>query len=152
MFEVGFLEIVVVGIVALLVLGPERLPHAARMTGAFIGRMTRAFSNIREEIEREVNLHEMQQRIKKQWEEGALGELKRDMETTEADIRRNLQGPDALPYATRPEDAGLQHHEAGTLNNTIADAPMAESAATKAVTSPANDSSAPHKDTGQRDA
>ena len=37
MFDIGFFELVMVAVVALLVLGPERLPHAVRMTGAFVG-------------------------------------------------------------------------------------------------------------------
>lgn len=87
MFDIGFLELVLVGIVALLVLGPERLPHAARMTGAFFGRITRMMQSVRDEVEREVNIFEMQQRIKKQVEDGMIGDLKKDL----ADAQKAIQ-------------------------------------------------------------
>lgn len=99
MFEIGFLELVLVGIVALLVLGPERLPHAARMTGAFLGRMSRMVQSLREEVEREVNVYEMQQRIKKQVEEGMIGDLKKEL----ADAQKAIQqGFDATATSSKP--------------------------------------------------
>jgi len=54
MFEIGFGELLLVALVALLVLGPERLPVAARVTGLWIGRLRRSFSSIRAEVEREI--------------------------------------------------------------------------------------------------
>ena len=54
MFDVGFSELILLGIVALVVLGPEKLPHAARMAGAWLGRIRRTVIDIQAEIEKEV--------------------------------------------------------------------------------------------------
>ncbi|NBS94035.1 MAG: twin-arginine translocase subunit TatB, partial [Betaproteobacteria bacterium] len=60
MFDIGFGELVVIGVVALLVLGPERLPRVARDVGRWIGRARRYVERMREEIDREVELTELQ--------------------------------------------------------------------------------------------
>ncbi|MEN5036221.1 Sec-independent protein translocase protein TatB [Pseudomonas sp. TWI929] len=54
MFEVGFSELLLVGIVALLVLGPERLPLAARTLGRGLGQARRAMHTLRTQVEREI--------------------------------------------------------------------------------------------------
>ncbi|WP_447742564.1 Sec-independent protein translocase protein TatB [Pseudomonas laurentiana] len=56
MFEVGFSELLLVGIVALLVLGPERLPLAARTLGRGLGQARRAMHTLRTQVEREIEL------------------------------------------------------------------------------------------------
>ncbi|MGH8595010.1 MAG: Sec-independent protein translocase protein TatB [Gammaproteobacteria bacterium] len=60
MFDIGFWELMLVGVVALLVLGPERLPAAARTAGLWVSRARRALGSLRAEIEREVDLGELQ--------------------------------------------------------------------------------------------
>ncbi|MGC3894174.1 Sec-independent protein translocase protein TatB [Pseudomonas urmiensis] len=56
MFEIGFTEMILVGIVALLVLGPERLPVAARAVGRGLGQARRAMHALRTQVEREIDL------------------------------------------------------------------------------------------------
>ncbi|MFJ4064933.1 Sec-independent protein translocase protein TatB [Pseudomonas sp. NPDC089996] len=56
MFEVGFSELLLVGIVALLVLGPERLPVAARTLGRGLGQARRAMNGLRAQMEREIDM------------------------------------------------------------------------------------------------
>ena len=63
MFDVGFAELLVVGLVALLVLGPERLPVAARMAGLWIRRLKRSFSNLKAEVEREIGADEIRRQL-----------------------------------------------------------------------------------------
>lgn len=86
MFDIGFSEVILIAIVALLVLGPERLPHAVRMAGAFMGKARRMMSNVREELEREVQLAEMQQRIKEQLEKAGLEDARKALEQTRQNI------------------------------------------------------------------
>jgi sec-independent protein translocase protein TatB len=57
--DIGFSELLLLGAVALIVLGPEKLPHAARMAGAWYGKIRRSLASMQAEIEREVNLAEM---------------------------------------------------------------------------------------------
>ena len=66
MFDIGFTEIALIGVVSLLVLGPERLPHAARMVGAWVGKIRRTFLSLQIEIEREVNANEIKQRLQEE--------------------------------------------------------------------------------------
>ena len=56
MFEVGFSELLLVGVVALLVLGPERLPVAARTLGRCLGQARRAMNGLRAQMEREIDM------------------------------------------------------------------------------------------------
>jgi sec-independent protein translocase protein TatB len=63
-FDIGFLELMVVGILGLLILGPERLPKAARTVGLFIGKIRRTMSNIQDDLERQVRTDELQEKLK----------------------------------------------------------------------------------------
>lgn len=59
MFEAGFLEMLIIGVIALLVVGPERLPGLARKAGALLGKVRRFVTTTREDIEREIQADEM---------------------------------------------------------------------------------------------
>lgn len=59
MFDIGFSELLVVGIVALLVIGPERLPKVARTLGHLLGRAQRYVNDVKSDINREMQLDEL---------------------------------------------------------------------------------------------
>src|SRR3954462_11097543 len=59
MFDVGFSEIVVIAVVALIVIGPERLPKVARTLGHLFGRMQRYVNDVKADISREMELDEL---------------------------------------------------------------------------------------------
>lgn len=59
MFDIGFSELVVIGLVALIVIGPERLPRVARTIGHLIGRLQRYVADVKSDINREVELDEL---------------------------------------------------------------------------------------------
>lgn len=63
MFDIGFAELMVVGVLGLIILGPERLPKAARTLGLLIGRVRRTMSGIQQEIEQEVKNQELQEKL-----------------------------------------------------------------------------------------
>lgn len=63
MFDVGFFELLLIGIIALLVLGPERLPGAVRMVGLTIGRIKRGFADVKSQVEREIGADEIRQQL-----------------------------------------------------------------------------------------
>ena len=52
MFDIGFSELLLIAVIGLLVLGPERLPTAVRTTSLWVGRLRRQFNQIRAEVER----------------------------------------------------------------------------------------------------
>jgi sec-independent protein translocase protein TatB len=69
MFDVGFSELVLIAVVAMIVIGPEKLPKVARTAGALLGRMQRYVNNVKSEVEREMqfeDLKKLQQEIQAQ--------------------------------------------------------------------------------------
>lgn len=67
MFDIGFTELLVIGIVALVVIGPERLPKVARTAGQWLGRLNRYVAQVKQDIDRDIRLEElrkMQQEMK----------------------------------------------------------------------------------------
>ena len=76
MFDIGFSELIVIGIVALLVIGPERLPKVARTVGLLLGRAQRYVTDVKSDINREMQLDELK-RLQSQVVESA-----REMESS----------------------------------------------------------------------
>lgn len=85
MFDIGFTELLLVGIVALVVLGPDRLPGAVRTAGLWIGRIKRSFSAIKAEVEREIGADE----IRRQLHNEQILELEREMNA----MKQSLSAP-----------------------------------------------------------
>jgi sec-independent protein translocase protein TatB len=63
MFDIGFWEICIIGVIALIVFGPEKLPAAARTAGLWVGRFRRMVTTVKQDIDRELHLQEMQSAI-----------------------------------------------------------------------------------------
>lgn len=72
MFDVGFSELLVIGLVALIVIGPERLPRVARTLGILAGRLQRYVADVKADINREVELDELR-KMKDSVQEAASG-------------------------------------------------------------------------------
>ncbi len=95
MFDVGFFELLLIAIIALVILGPDRLPHAARMTGAWVAKIRRTVTDVKVELTREIELQEMQQRIEqlKQQELGPLEHSLTEGHTPEASKHQKAPAP-----------------------------------------------------------
>jgi sec-independent protein translocase protein TatB len=78
MFDIGFSELIVIGVVALVVIGPERLPKVARTAGHLFGRLQRYVSSVKSDIAREMELDE-------------LRKFKSEMETTARSVEASVQ-------------------------------------------------------------
>lgn len=76
MFDLGFSEILVIGLVALIVIGPERLPGVARTIGHLLGRLQRYVSDVKSDIQREMQIEELK-KLQQQVEQSA-----RELETS----------------------------------------------------------------------
>ncbi len=72
MFDIGFTELMVIAIVALVVIGPEKLPKVARTVGAYIGRLQRYVNDVKADINRELELDELR-KFKQTVEDTARG-------------------------------------------------------------------------------
>lgn len=64
MFDIGFTEIMIIGLVALIVIGPSRLPEAMRSTAMWIGRAKRMVGNVRRDLENEIGIDEIRQDLR----------------------------------------------------------------------------------------
>lgn len=82
MFDIGFTELLLIGIVALLVLGPERLPGAVRTAGLWIGRIKRSFSALKAEVEREIGADEIRRLLHNE----QILDLEREMKAMKQEI------------------------------------------------------------------
>lgn len=70
MFDISFSELMLIGVIALVVLGPERLPRVARTVGHMFGRAQRYMNDVKSDIQREMDIEEISS-IKKQMEEAS---------------------------------------------------------------------------------
>jgi len=88
MFDIGFWEILLITVVALIVVGPERLPKLIRVTGLWIGRAQASLQSIRSEISKELRAQELKDALKKP--------------DNMPDLNENIAFPDDKP--TKPKD------------------------------------------------
>ncbi|MDX1450920.1 MAG: Sec-independent protein translocase protein TatB [Oleiphilaceae bacterium] len=107
MFDIGFLELVIVAIIALLVLGPERLPSAARTAGRWVGKVRRTVGNFSREIERQIEVEELREQLK---QSGQSLDIDEDVKN----IQKTLK--DALDEVELKEYEPLPRQEASSSN------------------------------------
>ena len=117
MFDVGFWEVTLIGVVALLVVGPERLPALARTVGRYVGKARRYADHIRREIEREVPTREIREAINNPSSElddikSSLGDAKSALTDASNEVQReanklneNVRADDASATETVTETA-----------------------------------------------
>lgn len=82
MFDIGFLELLIIAIIGLLVLGPERLPGAVRTASLWLGRLRRSFNDLKRDIEREVGADEIRRQLHNEQVLKSLKETHKDLEDT----------------------------------------------------------------------
>ena len=75
MFDIGFFELILIGIVALLVIGPERLPGVARKAGLWVGKMRGFVSSVKEDIDQELKADELKRIMKQHAESNSIHEI-----------------------------------------------------------------------------
>ena len=97
MFDIGFTELMVIALVALIVIGPERLPRVARTLGHLAGRLQRYVADVKADINREVELEELRkmrdsvQQTASSMESSFNAELRK----TESDLNAAVEGTQA---------------------------------------------------------
>lgn len=88
MFDIGFSEIALIAVVALLVLGPERLPKVARTAGALVRRARSSWHNVRSEIERELAAEDLRKTIH---DTHRAADVRADIRAAAADIESSVR-------------------------------------------------------------
>lgn len=89
MFDVGFSELLIIAVVALLVLGPERLPKAARFAGLWVRRARAQWYSVKAELEREL----AQEDLKKQFGDG-VAQMRPTVEALRQELKESFDGLD----------------------------------------------------------
>ena len=95
MFDVGFSELIVIALVALIVIGPERLPRVARTVGALLGRAQRYVNEVKADIQREVDLDELKN-LKSTFEDAAktveqsLHQVEQELQATGESLNQSI--------------------------------------------------------------
>ena len=125
MFDIGFSEIVVIAVVALIVIGPERLPKTARTLGHLFGRLQRYVADVKADINREMQLED-------------LRKLQQDVRTAATEFETSMSS------AARNFESGVRSVESG-LNAAAAETPPAAEPAPLPPPAPAP---APEADAG----
>jgi sec-independent protein translocase protein TatB len=145
MFDIGFLEIVVVGIVALVVLGPEKLPGTIRTVSLWVGRLRRSFNSIKTEIEKEIGADEIRRQLRNEeimekfrhtqsQVQNSISSIKKEADT----IRKNveLESEAAAMSSKAPASTGTASIGAATAASDAA--PAAAPPAAEPATAPAD--------------
>lgn len=83
MFDVGFMELILIGVILLLVVGPERLPKLARFAGVWVGKAQKSFESVKDEVNKEIAAEELKKALEKQNSSDDLFDI---VETTKKDI------------------------------------------------------------------
>ncbi|ENO89247.1 Sec-independent protein translocase protein TatB [Thauera linaloolentis] len=121
MFDFGFSELIVIGVVLLVVVGPERLPKVARTVGHLLGRVQRYVSDVKSDIQREMQLEELkklQEQVKQQAQElessvrsgaaGIEGQISRTAEELRSALPDGAASASAAPSPEQPAAAAVE--------------------------------------------
>lgn len=101
MFDIGFSELMVIAVVALIVIGPERLPKVARTLGHLFGRMQRYVNDVKADIAREMELDELK-KLQATMQDAARSfeqSVTREVNATEAELQKIAQQANPMPPA-----------------------------------------------------
>ncbi len=124
MFDIGFSEIVVCAIVALLVIGPERMPEAVRTVGLWIGRLKRGLRETRSEIERQMGVDDIRRQLHNEDIMRSLEEARRDMDNVVAQTQASLTIENDVierEYQSEPDLPYHSHYDENTTLENLAD-------------------------------
>jgi sec-independent protein translocase protein TatB len=125
MFDIGFPELLIVSIVALLVIGPEKLPETVRSIALWVGRIRRSLANIKMELENEIGADEIRRQLRNEAIMERLNETKDQLkgiadetEGTLSDLKRSAtlneeDQPAALDTEGETEHDGTKQSESG---------------------------------------
>jgi len=109
MFDISFFELLMIAIVALLVLGPERLPKAARFAGLWVRRARAQWYSVKSELENELAADELKRSL--QQTQASLREVQDDLQRSGESVRRELESVGRDVQSAVPTQADADHVE-----------------------------------------
>lgn len=101
MFDIGFWELVLISVVGLVVLGPERLPHAIRSVSRFIGSAKSMANSVKDELSHELKVQELQENLRKA-EKMGMQDLSPELKSSVEELKQAAQSVNR-PYAQNTE-------------------------------------------------
>ncbi|HFI9756689.1 TPA: Sec-independent protein translocase protein TatB [Vibrio parahaemolyticus] len=101
MFDIGFWELVLISVVGLVVLGPERLPHAIRSVSRFIGAAKSMANSVKDELSHELKVQELQENLRKT-EQMGMKDLSPELKSSVEALKQAAQSVNR-PYAEKTE-------------------------------------------------
>jgi len=111
MFDIGFFEIALIGIVALLVIGPERLPGVARTAGLWVGKMRGFVASVKTDIDQELKADELKKILKDQSDSTSVHDIIEETKSVAEDIGKQdfvLRAINDDKPAAEPNDQNKQ--------------------------------------------
>ncbi|WP_010444927.1 MULTISPECIES: Sec-independent protein translocase protein TatB [Vibrio harveyi group] len=97
MFDIGFWELVLISVVGLVVLGPERLPHAIRSVSRFVGAAKSMANSVKDELSHELKVQELQENLRKA-EQMGMDDLSPELKSSVEELKKAAQSVNR-PYA-----------------------------------------------------
>ncbi len=143
MFDMGFTELMLIGIVALVIIGPERLPGVARTAGKYFGRLKRFMTTIKADVEQELRADELRAILADQQKElntlkdsisGAGKEFEKDISAVSEAAGSLAQDIDDTPL----QDAAAESTDDSVAESTPTPAPVVDEEASKAASKAAS--------------
>ena len=125
MFDIGFSELMVIAIVALIVIGPERLPKVARTLGHLFGRMQRYVNDVKADISREMELEELK-KLQTTVQDAARAfetSVTREVNATESELQKIAQEANAAVSLDAPPAAASSDAPPAAALPAVADTP-----------------------------
>jgi sec-independent protein translocase protein TatB len=117
MFDVGFSELLLTALVALLVIGPERLPKVARTIGLWTGRARRFVNQVKEDIDREIKAEELKRVMQEQVKSTGIHEIIEETRDTIDEAKRADYLVKAVPPATSSPEPTAENNTAPVVEN-----------------------------------
>ncbi|MCG9575215.1 Sec-independent protein translocase subunit TatB [Vibrio tubiashii] len=139
MFDIGFWELVLISVVGLVVLGPERLPHAIRSVSKFVGAAKNMANSVKDELSHELKVQELQENLRKA-EKMGMEDLSPELKSSVEQLKQAAQDVQR-PYASKSESAT---NSAEAANETVEPAQNANDSV--GVVESLNTQSAPQAD------
>ncbi|MCP4767755.1 MAG: twin-arginine translocase subunit TatB [Gammaproteobacteria bacterium] len=133
MFDIGFTEMMLIGIVALVVIGPERLPGVARTAGKYVGRLKRFMTTVKADVEQELRADELREILSQQQKE--LDSLKDTISDAGKTIEKEINVMDTASEEPAVAEQQATTESAESAVSTSTAAPAAEKPASKAKAS-----------------
>jgi sec-independent protein translocase protein TatB len=100
-FDIGFWELVLISVVGLVVLGPERLPHAIRSVSRFVGAAKSMANSVKDELSHELKVQELQENLRKA-EQMGMKDLSPELKSSVEELKQAAQSVNR-PYAEKTE-------------------------------------------------